>query len=321
MYLIKNECPICMNHLASATATILIKCGHLFHEHCIQPWLITNDSCPICRTSCKGKSAIMILKYLEFEMVTLDLSNSIIPEETVNIINTMKAEIHHLTLQSQRISNAENELIHLTNALTQSDTNYKALAQKSKLQERNLIQQIEELSIDLARTNKLNDSLNTQNKQYQASISNLKSNIASITSTLTDLEEKFKDASDNLILSRELVEEVRSNALSRERKLRQEFMNKENEMTRNADCDGNCAEMINEYQIQIKSLQARYDNAIKAVDKLGASTSQKRVYDRDDSFQSIVMANSLAVQKKIFVPKQPAKKPFGVIKTVNKKKY
>ncbi len=46
---IDNECVICLENLESKTTRIL-KCGHEFHEHCINSWNSIQVTCPICRS-------------------------------------------------------------------------------------------------------------------------------------------------------------------------------------------------------------------------------------------------------------------------------
>ena len=46
---IDNECVICLENLENKTTRIL-KCGHEFHEHCINSWNSIQVTCPICRS-------------------------------------------------------------------------------------------------------------------------------------------------------------------------------------------------------------------------------------------------------------------------------
>ena len=46
---IENECVICLENLGSKPTRIL-KCGHEFHEHCIDSWNSIQVTCPICRS-------------------------------------------------------------------------------------------------------------------------------------------------------------------------------------------------------------------------------------------------------------------------------
>ncbi|PIN13893.1 Anaphase-promoting complex (APC), subunit 11 [Handroanthus impetiginosus] len=46
-----NTCSICLeNYCKIETIRIIRKCGHCFHDSCIQQWLGKNSTCPVCRT-------------------------------------------------------------------------------------------------------------------------------------------------------------------------------------------------------------------------------------------------------------------------------
>ena len=52
------ECTICMCPLSQSpdgnennvSGTRTLACGHVFHTHCIDTWLVRNNHCPLCRT-------------------------------------------------------------------------------------------------------------------------------------------------------------------------------------------------------------------------------------------------------------------------------
>ena len=45
--IIENECPICNEQLIEGVS--VLSCGHRFHNECIEPWLTSHNSCPLCR--------------------------------------------------------------------------------------------------------------------------------------------------------------------------------------------------------------------------------------------------------------------------------
>ncbi|KAF7023957.1 hypothetical protein CFC21_036379 [Triticum aestivum] len=44
-----EECPICLDQERVTTAWKETVCGHIFHEQCVERWLETKGSCPMCR--------------------------------------------------------------------------------------------------------------------------------------------------------------------------------------------------------------------------------------------------------------------------------
>lgn len=58
-----TDCPICLGEFAEGEKVrVLPMCSHGFHAKCIDTWLLSNSSCPLCRqallgytTSCKDR--------------------------------------------------------------------------------------------------------------------------------------------------------------------------------------------------------------------------------------------------------------------------
>ncbi|TNV75927.1 hypothetical protein FGO68_gene7702 [Halteria grandinella] len=44
---IELDCTICLNIMQKEG--IILGCGHIFHQDCIQKWLKRNQICPVCR--------------------------------------------------------------------------------------------------------------------------------------------------------------------------------------------------------------------------------------------------------------------------------
>ena len=42
-------CTICLQTIENREK--ILRCMHIFHEHCINPWILRHRNCPICRTS------------------------------------------------------------------------------------------------------------------------------------------------------------------------------------------------------------------------------------------------------------------------------
>lgn len=43
------QCIICITDIEKGSDTLLIPCGHMFHEPCIKSWLDKHNTCPVCR--------------------------------------------------------------------------------------------------------------------------------------------------------------------------------------------------------------------------------------------------------------------------------
>mmetsp|Transcript_3323 Transcript_3323/g.8186 ORF Transcript_3323/g.8186 Transcript_3323/m.8186 type:complete len:223 (-) Transcript_3323:2307-2975(-) len=43
------QCTICLGDLATTDSIVKLECTHLFHRHCVTPWLSRQSTCPLCR--------------------------------------------------------------------------------------------------------------------------------------------------------------------------------------------------------------------------------------------------------------------------------
>lgn len=49
-----NECAICLDPLKlNDQIKIIRNCRHIYHAYCINQWIVTNASCPLCRGNTK----------------------------------------------------------------------------------------------------------------------------------------------------------------------------------------------------------------------------------------------------------------------------
>ena len=71
-----TTCAICLNTVRETRQNKPIRCGHLFHSHCIEKWKERgNQTCPICRKIFDGENFKI--------QVTI---HNIIPERTSNLM-------------------------------------------------------------------------------------------------------------------------------------------------------------------------------------------------------------------------------------------
>ena len=61
--IIENECPICNEQLIDGVN--VLSCGHRFHNECIESWLTSHNSCPLCRRPIveEGELTIPMMDY------------------------------------------------------------------------------------------------------------------------------------------------------------------------------------------------------------------------------------------------------------------
>lgn len=46
---IKLQCSVCWEDFILKECVRQLPCQHIYHEHCIRPWLELHGTCPICR--------------------------------------------------------------------------------------------------------------------------------------------------------------------------------------------------------------------------------------------------------------------------------
>jgi len=46
-----DKCSICLENYLKRDIINELKCGHKYHDKCIDEWIITNINCPLCRLS------------------------------------------------------------------------------------------------------------------------------------------------------------------------------------------------------------------------------------------------------------------------------
>ena len=52
-----TQCAICLNEVRRSRNNIPIRCGHLFHSHCLQNWKNRGkQTCPVCRKIFDGSN-------------------------------------------------------------------------------------------------------------------------------------------------------------------------------------------------------------------------------------------------------------------------
>ena len=108
-----EECCICYDH--DKINTIKIKCGHKFHKNCLEDWVKTSASCPLCRYNiflcekCSGKGII----YYQYTgiVIPLEQRGNIMNRNLSNgIFGIHSYDYEDLILQSMRYDNKKKKL-------------------------------------------------------------------------------------------------------------------------------------------------------------------------------------------------------------------
>lgn len=47
----EDQCSICIENFREGETATHLPCKHRFHPCCVEPWLLSHDSCPLCRAS------------------------------------------------------------------------------------------------------------------------------------------------------------------------------------------------------------------------------------------------------------------------------
>lgn len=87
---LKQECSICLDDIKKNQESKTV-CNHKFHKECLNTWLKTHNTCPLCRTSIADKKVkrFQINMYTRFDVLTniieIDASH-IIDDDLINSI-------------------------------------------------------------------------------------------------------------------------------------------------------------------------------------------------------------------------------------------
>ncbi|KAK3169138.1 hypothetical protein Dsin_000025 [Dipteronia sinensis] len=65
----QESCAICKDEFCAHSEAKQLPCKHLYHSHCILPWLSLHSSCPLCRFQLQGGLEEVVLKVALFCLV------------------------------------------------------------------------------------------------------------------------------------------------------------------------------------------------------------------------------------------------------------
>ena len=77
-----TQCAICLNEVRRSRKNVPLRCGHLFHSHCLQNWKNKGkQTCPVCRKIFDGENFrvhITVHNLFESASNTVTLDNDFI---------------------------------------------------------------------------------------------------------------------------------------------------------------------------------------------------------------------------------------------------
>ena len=91
-----NQCSICLNDVRETRNSKAIRCGHVFHSHCLENWKkMGKVTCPICRKVFDGsKFRVQITVFNDYEATsnTVCLTNELVLDALDLIFNVEHEE-------------------------------------------------------------------------------------------------------------------------------------------------------------------------------------------------------------------------------------
>ncbi|KAK8342488.1 hypothetical protein V6Z11_A08G244800 [Gossypium hirsutum] len=69
------ECAVCLNEFEDdETLRLIPKCDHVFHAECIDPWLASHVTCPVCRANLATQPGDPVSQLIELDNTVIELN-------------------------------------------------------------------------------------------------------------------------------------------------------------------------------------------------------------------------------------------------------
>ena len=93
-----TQCAICLNDVRQTRNSKSIRCGHVFHSHCIENWKKKGKvTCPVCRKVFDGSNfRVQITVHNDYEATsnTVCLENELVLDALDLIFNVNQNQFH-----------------------------------------------------------------------------------------------------------------------------------------------------------------------------------------------------------------------------------
>ncbi|XP_047312448.1 RING-H2 finger protein ATL32-like [Impatiens glandulifera] len=117
------ECAVCLNELDDGEILRLLpKCGHVFHRDCIDNWIVSHNTCPVCRTDLSKKNTARIVDSTtdvvgetvlttttDHNQISITISNVVVHNNTFPSSENLKPE-KEIVIEKLRRSRSTGEL-------------------------------------------------------------------------------------------------------------------------------------------------------------------------------------------------------------------
>ena len=94
-----GECPICLSD--EKNDIIKTKCGHFFHQYCIQEWYKENLTCPICRDYITKRASFQLDVVFSFHTYSVQIQ---VPTRHANDVDYVVSKLYKEVFVHNEIS-------------------------------------------------------------------------------------------------------------------------------------------------------------------------------------------------------------------------
>jgi len=183
--------------LPSDAIVIPGRCGHCFHNDCLQKWLKDHKKCPQCRATCSDKSLIRL--FMDFASAK-DLDEA----DTGRLIEKVDDLTYKMREKQMEIDRLENEVAKFQGEGRKQRKLIDALDVQVTVQ-KTIAQNLKEENQMLKVVNRSVATLETENRQLKEKVDKMRAIDDLLTSSAAETEDLLKTEKDTRVLATMLV--------------------------------------------------------------------------------------------------------------------